>query len=234
MQPYFFPYIGYFHLLQAADSFVLYDNLEYTKKGWINRNRFLVNGSDALFSIPLRKASDYQNIDQREVSEQFDRRKLLNQMRSAYGKAPYFDSAIELFAEAIEHPDVNLYCFIKHSLILLCRYLGLETPIIDSSTVPIDHSTRGQDKVLDICDALGADRYVNAIGGVSLYDHASFEARGIELRFIESQIRPYPQFGHPFVASLSILDVLMFNPREVVQGWVQSDFRLVTHQPNVS
>ena len=234
MQPYFFPYIGYFHLLHAADALVLYDNLQYTKKGWINRNRMLVNGSDVLFSIPLRKASDYSTIEQREVSEDFDRRKLLNRVRSAYQKAPHYAEAMDLFTTAIEYPEPNLFRFIKHSLVLLCEYLGIRTPIIDSSSVPNDHSPRGQDKVLAICRVLDATSYVNAIGGTALYDHAEFNAQGLDLRFIQSENRSYQQFNHPFVAWLSILDVLMFNPTERVRQWVENGYTLVANPAPVS
>ncbi|QEF98683.1 WbqC-like protein family protein [Stieleria maiorica] len=234
MQPYFFPYIGYFHLLHAADSLVLYDNLQYTKKGWINRNRMLHNGGDVLFSIPLRKASDYASIDQREVSTDFDRRKLLNRVRAAYRKAPNFAATMNLFTTAIDHPESNLFRFVKHSIQLLCDHLGIRTSIIDSSNVPIDHSMRGQDKVLAICRALEATTYVNAIGGVSLYDQADFAGKGIELRFIQSENRRYQQFHYPFVAWLSILDVLMFNSTETVRDWVENGYTLVANPTPVS
>ncbi|WP_220498223.1 WbqC family protein [Stieleria mannarensis] len=229
MQPYFFPYIGYFHLLHAADTLVLYDNLQYTKRGWINRNRMLQNGSDVLFSIPLRKASDYAAIDQREVSPDFDRRKLLNRVRAAYQKAPNFTAAMDLFATAVDYPESNLFRFLKHSIQLLCDHLGIQTSVIDSSAVPIDHSARGQDKVLAICRVLNAATYVNAIGGVELYDQAEFSKAGIDLRFIQSENRPYQQFNHPFIAWLSILDVLMFNSTEAVREWVENGYALVAN-----
>ncbi|QDV45123.1 WbqC-like protein family protein [Stieleria neptunia] len=234
MQPYFFPYVGYFHLLHAADALVLYDNLQYTKKGWINRNRMLLDGSDVMFSIPLRKASDYSTIEQREVSPDFDRRKLLNRVRAAYQKAPNFTAAMGLFMTAIEYPDSNLFRFIKHSIQLLCEHIGIQTSIIDSSSVPIDHSARGQDKVLAICHALGATTYVNAIGGAALYDHAEFNSQGLDLRFIQSENRSYQQFNHPFVAWLSILDVLMFNTTETVREWVENGYTLVANPVPVS
>ena len=228
MQPYFFPYIGYFQLIKAVDVFVLYDNIEYTKKGWINRNRFLLNGSDALFSIPLRKASDYDNIDQRQLSDDFDRRKLLNRIRAAYRKAPCITNAMELFRRAIEYQETNLFQYIKHSITMLCDALEIGTTIVDSSTVQIDHSARGQDKVLAICDALQATTYINAIGGVDLYQHDAFNEREIELQFIEPACHPYQQFEQPFVNRLSILDVLMFNSVETVRDLIVNDFALVT------
>ena len=79
MQPYFFPYIGYFQLIKSVDEFVIYDNIQYTKKGWINRNRILVNGTDYLISLPLKKDSDYLNVVDRQLAESWekDRTKLL-------------------------------------------------------------------------------------------------------------------------------------------------------------
>uniref|UniRef100_UPI003564B427 WbqC family protein n=1 Tax=Stieleria sp. TaxID=2795976 RepID=UPI003564B427 len=137
--------------------------------------------------------------------------------------------AMNLFTTAIESPERNLFRFIKHSLILLCEHLGIATTIIDSSTISIDHSARGQDKVLAICRALDATMYVNAIGGAALYDHTAFNAVGIDLRFIQSENRSYQQFNHPFVAWLSILDVLMFNSTERVRQWVENGYTLVAN-----
>ena len=229
MQPYFFPYIGYFHLIQAADTFVIYDNLKYTKKGWINRNRFLQNGSDATFSIPLKQASDYSSIDQREIADDFDRAKLLNRVRSAYGKAPHFDTAFDLFKRAIEFPEANLFNFIRHSLGLVCDFLDLRTPVIESSTIPIDQTAKGQDKVIAICKSLRATMYINAIGGTSLYSPDVFAENQLTLRFIQSENRVYSQFDHPFVPWLSILDVIMFNERDAVIGFVRDGYSLLTH-----
>ena len=77
MQPYLFPYIGYFQLITAVDMFVLYDNIKYTKKGWINRNRLLQNGVDAMFSIPLKNAPDHLNVCERELADSFDASKFI-------------------------------------------------------------------------------------------------------------------------------------------------------------
>ena len=226
MQPYFYPYIGYFHLLAAVDVFVLYDNIQYTKKGWINRNRFLRDGCDVLFSIPLKKASDYCDVNEREVSDQFDRFKLTKKIGAAYRKAPFFTEAMELFTRAIECPESNLFLFIKHSLVSLCQWLGIKTTIIDSSSVAINHTLRGQEKVQAICGAFGVSTYVNAMGGRDLYDDESFRSCGIQLKFVHSVASPYPQFDHPFVPWLSILDMLMFNSRETIRGFVHNDYSL--------
>lgn len=222
MQPYFLPYIGYFELMNAVDAFVVYDNIQYTKKGWINRNRFLRNQSDVIFTLPLKNDSDFLNVDQRKISENFDRTKLINQLRMAYKKAPYFPEAMPVIEEIIRHPETNLFRFIRHSIDAVCEYLRLAPRIVDSSTIDIDHTLKAQDKVLAICEAMGASVYINSIGGMSLYSTSAFAARGIDLQFLKSMPFVYPQFGQPFVPSLSILDVMMFNDASEIGKTLQN------------
>jgi len=211
MQPYFLPYLGYFQLIQAVDAFVLYDNIKYTKKGWINRNRFLLNGSDAQFTIPLRSASDHLDVVERHVAESFEPRKLLGQWEAAYSKAPYFKEIYPVLARIVALDEHNLFRFIEHSIVEVCGILKINTPIIRSSAVAIDHDLKGQDKVLALCRELGCQTYLNAIGGTALYNGTEFSAQGIDLRFLRSRPFQYPQFAEPFVPNLSIIDVLMFN-----------------------
>lgn len=227
MQPYFLPYIGYFQLIAAADCFVVYDNIKYTKKGWINRNRMLLNGADVMFSLPLKKASDSLDVVERELAEGFDPRDLLAQWRGAYAKAPYFAETLPLLEKIISNPERNLFRFILASLIETCRHLGITTEIKISSTIPIDHTLRAEEKVLALCEALGADTYINPMGGVELYSKETFAAHGINLKFLKPQPLDYPQFGAPFVPWLSILDVLMFNGRHIVAGWVDRQYEFV-------
>lgn len=227
MQPYFLPYIGYFQLMAAVDMFVIYDRIKYTKKGWINRNRMLLNGRDELFTLPLSKASDSCDIIERELAHDFDADTLLRQWHGAYAKAPYFDAIYPLLERIMQQPERNLFHFIHASLIEVARYLGITTDIRIASEVPIDHALRGQEKVIAMCQALKAETYINAIGGTELYDREHFAARGITLNFIRAKPITYPQFGNECVPWLSILDVLMFNPREVVQGWVDQHFELL-------
>lgn len=227
MQPYFCPYLGYFQLLAAADVFVVYDNIEYTKKGWINRNRILNGARDAVITLPLQHASDFLHVRDRRLAPDFDRRRLLNRIREAYRKAPHLEATWPLVEAIVLHDDPNLFGFILHSLERLRDHLGLATPLRVSSTVDVDHGLRGQEKVLALCAKLGAERYLNAIGGVELYRPEDFAARGIELRFLRPRLDPYPQLGGPFVPALSILDVLMFNPLPVIQGWLAGGYDLV-------
>jgi hypothetical protein len=227
MQPYFLPYIGYFQLIAAANRFVVYDNIKYTKKGWINRNRLLLNGQDAVFSLPLKKDNDSLDVCERELAADFNRAKLLNQFRGAYQKAPYFDQTFPLIESIVQYPEANLFGYIRHSITQVCQHLAIDTPIEISSHIDIDHDLKAQDKVLAICQALGADTYVNAIGGMELYSREEFQARGITLKFIRSKSFEYPQFGGAFVPWLSILDVLMFNPAAHVHDVIHSGFELI-------
>lgn len=227
MQPYFLPYIGYFQLLAAVDEFIVYDNIKYTKKGWINRNRMLRNGEDAMFSLPLQGASDSLTIVERELSESFDREKLLGQFSGAYRRAPWFAQTFPLLERIVRYEEKNLFRFLHHSIVLVCQHLGIRTKITISSTISIDPTLKNQDMVLAYCLAAGAKTYVNAIGGLELYSKEVFRERGVELRFIKSKPFEYPQFGQPFVPWLSILDVMMFNPIEVIQNCIFTNYELI-------
>lgn len=229
MQPYFFPYIGYFQLINAADKFVVYDNIQFTKKGWINRNRILVNGAAEYISLPLSKGSDYLNIDQRKLAGTFktERIKLLRRINESYRKAPQFDTIYPLIESVINAEEENLFGFIYQSLQAVCQFLDIKTEFIISSTLPIDHQLRSQDKVIAICDALGANQYINTIGGKELYSKEIFQQYNIELNFIQSGTVEYPQFTNEFVPWLSIIDVMMFNSKEKVKEYLQNNYTII-------
>ena len=222
MQPYFLPYIGYFQLIAAVDQFIIYDNIKYTKKGWINRNRFLQNGKDATFSLPLKKDSDSLDICERELAADFDRERLLNQLRGAYRRAPHFEQTFSLIEQIVRYPESNLFLFLHNGIAQVCTHLGITTNIIVASEVDIDHQLRAQDKVLALCEALDATALVNAIGGMELYSKQVFSNKGIELDFIKPLPFKYAQFGYLFVPWLSIIDVMAFNPLHVVQQQITS------------
>lgn len=213
MQPYFLPYIGYFQLLNAADEFVVYDNIKFTKRGWIQRNRILVNGTGAMFSLPLKKASDYLDVRDRQLSDSFrlERTKLLRRIEAAYSKSPYFASAMPVIEQCFKYENTNLFEFIHKSLLVVCKYFGITTRIKISSGLISDHDLKGQDRVIAICQALSADHYINAIGGIGLYNNKAFAKKGIQLSFIKSEPIVYQQVDNEFVPSLSIIDVMMFN-----------------------
>ncbi|HTP49584.1 MAG TPA: WbqC family protein [Anaeromyxobacteraceae bacterium] len=227
MQPYFCPYVGYFQLMSAVDLFVVYDNIEYTKKGWINRNRILQGGRDAIISIPLKRDSDFLHVRDRVLATDFDRTKLLNRIRESYRRAPFFSQAFPVVEEIVGKQEPNLFGYLLHSLRRICEYLGIDTPIAVSSSLPVDHGLRGQEKVLALCRHLGASLYVNAIGGVELYSREAFLDRGIELKFLRPRPFEYRQFGESFVPWLSIVDVMMFNSAADVRRVLRSQYDLV-------
>ena len=227
MQPYFFPYIGYFQLIAAVDLFIVYDNIKYTKKGWINRNRMLQNGKDVMFSLPLKSDSDCRDVCERELAANFHRDKLLNQFKGAYRHAPYFAQTFPLVERVVRHEDANLFRFLHHSIVKTCEHLGITTGIRISSEIAIDHDLTNQGKVLALCEAVGASTYVNAIGGMELYSNETFREKGVDLKFIQSNPFEYPQFGDAFVPWLSMIDVMMFNPLDAIQTCISTNYELV-------
>jgi len=222
MQPYFMPYIGYFQLINSVDKFIIYDNIQYTKKGWINRNRILVNGKDQLITLSIKKDSDYLNVVERKLSESWekDKNKMLNIIKSSYNRAPYFQETFELISKCLNNSEVNLFNFIYNSIILINKHLEIKTPIIISSTIDIDHTLKSQDKVLSLCRKQNADIYINSIGGVELYDKGIFKQNNIELNFIKTNPIQYKQFQNEFIPWLSIIDVMMFNSKEQIKEYL--------------
>jgi hypothetical protein len=208
--------------LDAVDKYVIYDNIQYTKKGWINRNRILLNGKDAMISIPLEKDSDYLNVKDRRISGGFDKKKLINRIRESYRRAPYFADVMPVMENVINYNEDNLFLYIFNSVAGICGYLGIDTEIIVSSTLDIDHSLKGQEKVVAICKELGATDYYNAIGGQELYAAEDFRKENIDLHFISSGPVEYMQFGDEFVPRLSVLDVMMFNSGEDISCILQN------------
>lgn len=228
MQPYFLPYIGYWQLITSVDTFVVYDNIEYTKKGWFNRNRILEADHDRLFTIPIKKDSDYLPVDQRFRSDDSDAEiaRTLRIIQNNYRKTPHFAEVYPLIESCFLCPEKNLFGYIHSSIKAISEHLDIDTKIIVSSSVPIDHSLKADKKVMAICKALDTATYINAIGGTELYDKDEFKANGLELQFIKSKPIEYKQFDNPFVPWLSIIDVLMFNDTETVKQFV-NDYELV-------
>lgn len=217
MQPYFVPYIGYWQLLNAVDKYVVYDDVNFIKGGWVNRNRILLNGVPGYINIQMVGASAYRLINEIGVT---DNAKILNKelrtIEAAYRKAPNFDEGYCLIKEIMECGETNLASFLFVSIQKICEYLGIKTSIVLSSEIDKDCTLKGQDKVISICKLLGAETYYNAAGGKELYSQAAFSKEGIELKFLKCRDISYSQFQNEFVPSLSILDVIMFNSKEKV------------------
>jgi hypothetical protein len=217
MQPYIFPYIGYFQLIRAVDKFVIYDDVNFINKGWINRNRLLVAGQAHLFTIPLKDASQNKLIYEVELSESEPwRKKLLKTVQQSYQKAPYYSTVFPVIEEIVNFEAKTINEVIYNCLKRICAYLSIETTIVPSSTVFNNSALKAQDRIIDICIQEKADHYINPVGGMELYDKLKFESEGIRLNFIKSTAGSYPQFKNAFVPWLSIIDILMFNDLDAV------------------
>jgi hypothetical protein len=232
MQPYFMPYIGYYQLINAVDVFVIYDNIEFTKKGWINRNRILMNGKDEYITIPLKKGSDFLHVNQRFLSDTSlgEMKRTLNKIGELYRKAPHYAETMALLNDIFLSEEKNLFEFIKQSILKTLFFLDIQTPIVNSSYIPIQHHLKSEEKVLAICKNLQAQTYINPIGGLTLYSHTAFKQNQIKLQFIKSNLFQYPQFSNEFVQWLSIIDVLMFNGVDKVKQIINTEFQLIENE----
>jgi len=217
MQPYLFPYIGYFQLMRAVDVFVFYDDVQYMKGGWINRNRILVNAAPGWLTLPVKREGLELDIDKRSYIRGAPDEKIKRQLRASYTKAPYFDATYALVDELLGNQEDNVARFNAYLLTKLAEHLGLRCTFATSSQIAKPDYLHGEPRVIDLCRRIGADTYVNSIGGLSLYDGRTWKTAGMELRFLRSEAHDYPQFGGVRVGSLSILDVLMFNSVEQIQ-----------------
>ncbi|MGB5965067.1 MAG: WbqC family protein [Sulfurimonadaceae bacterium] len=224
MQPYFFPSIGYWQLLNAVDTFVIYDDVNFIKKGYINRNSILHTGQVQKITLELSGASQNKLINEIEVGN--NSKKLLKSIEQAYKKAPQYEIVFPLIESILENPEKNLAKFIGNSLQKIADYLECNTEIVYSSDLEKDNNLKAQDKVLDICKRLGASNYINAIGGQELYNKEAFEAENIELKFIKTELIEYKQFKNEFVPYLSIIDIMMFNSNKAIQNMLNS-YKLV-------
>ena len=150
MQPYLFPYIGYFQLINTVDEFIIYDNIQFTKKGWINRNRILVNGVDAYITLPLKKDSDYLDVKDRYLTDDWntERNKMVNKIAESYRKAPQFSIVFPLIEMILMYSGKNLFDFILNSLKQINHFLDINTPLIISSSIDIDHELKAEKKVI--------------------------------------------------------------------------------------
>ena len=214
MQPYFLPYIGYLQLLNSVDKFILYDDIEYTKKGWINRNR-IVDGE--IITLPLKKDSDYLNVVERRLSDDWSKQKtkILNKIESRYRKAEYFTTGYKLFFNIINYEDTNLFYFIHNSINEVKRFLEIDTEIIVSSTLTRPQ-LQMQDSVIDLCKRVGGTSYVNPIGGKMLYDKNLFSDNELSLSFLRNT----------YNNTLSILDIIMTTPKSEIKERLLYDYEM--------
>jgi hypothetical protein len=220
MQPYFLPYIGYFQLINAVDTFIILDNVNLIKRGWINRNQILLNNKAYLFSIPLEKASQNKLINQTNISfSEKEREGLLKTIQLAYKKAPMFNKIYSIIENIIYFDKIDLTKFVLNSLLKITDYLDIKARFLIASEIEIDNLLKSEDKIIELCKKVNATTYINLPGGKELYNKENFKKADINIKFIEpkSENIIYKQNNNTFVASLSFLDIMMFNEKEKIK-----------------
>ena len=214
MQPYFLPYIGYWQLMKRVDRYVIYDDVDFIKGGWINRNRIISPEGPMYLNVPLSKPGRRKICEIALGSDESAWSRSVRAVELAYRRAPYFADVFPMYEQVMRYRGDSIADFIENSFRVLMPYLGIDTPLVRSSGLDNDKELRGQDKIIQICCLLGGTDYCNAIGGMSLYERTAFEKEGLRLHFLQTKPMAYRQLREPFWPNLSILDVMMFNSRE--------------------
>lgn len=210
MQPYFFPYLGYWQLLNAVDKFVVFDDVNYISRGWINRNRILINAKPSFVTIPLQKASQNLRICDLTIHGGIPwRNKLLRSIEFAYRRAPFFVSVFPRIENVIRNPTENLADYVLSQLKMVAEILGVKTVIVPTSRIYKNDNLSGEERIIDICQKESADVYLNLENGLSLYTSETFNDSSLKLEFLKFNPEPYSQRSGRFVTHLSIIDVLM-------------------------
>jgi hypothetical protein len=219
MQPYFLPYIGYFQLLAAADCFVLLDDVNYINRGWINRNRVPGPGGKLWLTVPLSGASQNRLIRDIEIlPDNGWKRSLTSTVSSIYANAPQVGAVLPLFEGWMRRASGNLSTFLHLCLAETAAYLGIKTQLKPTSTIYPKDERKGSERILDICRLEAATTYINLPGGRALYDPSMFASAGVELRFLEPDVGSmHLEYGGTEGPTLSMLDLMMHNPRDALQ-----------------
>lgn len=216
MQPYFFPYLGYFSLIKHTDLFVLFDTVQYIYHGWIERNRILKQHEGWLYvRVPRIKHSRHTLIKDVRVDNRPDwRRSLFSQLEVYRRTAPYYQDVREMIGAALDQPFEDIVSLNKATLEATCAYLGFprQMPVLSRMGLDMEPPRAADEWALNICKALGGvEEYWNPLGGQHFFDRDKYTAAGLTLRFQEPKLAPYDQRRPTFEASLSIIDVMMFN-----------------------
>ncbi|UWP93930.1 WbqC family protein (plasmid) [Aliiroseovarius crassostreae] len=214
MQPYFFPYFGYFQHINATDRFIIHDDVQFIKGGWIARNRLSKNGTPEYFRVTVQKAPVEAHINAIEAP-QFakDMRKVIGQFESFYAKTPNRKLVLDILRDmptSTRISDINV-----HYLRKTCEVLGITTPIELSSDLNLSADLRATDKVIGLVKAVGGTHYINPIGGKTLYFNKDFSEAGLKLNFLRMAPEGQPEGWGNF---LSVLDLIARNPIEDLQA----------------
>lgn len=224
MQPYIFPYIGYWQLINTVDKFVILDDVNYIMRGFINRNSILLNGQPYKFTIPIEKASQNKLIMETKLNfAQKEKKGFFLTVQNAYRKAPYYNKVMPLVEDILNNPERDLTSFIKFSIEKLMEYMGINTEILVSSEIPKTQGLKGEEKIIEICKRLGADTYINPCGGRKLYHHERFAEEKMNLYFLKTKSEDLVYFQNQpeFIENLSIIDIMMFNDTDRIRDFLE-------------
>jgi hypothetical protein len=229
MQPYFFPYLGYFDLLYNVDLFIVYDTVQFIKQGWINRNRILHSNKSGwqYISIPVDRASFHSSYrtpirDIKASNVKPWKQHILGQLAHYEKAAPFANETIGFVKDCFVAEDdtiskLNIRILEQCTKLLklnfqynFCSELGIE----------LDTTRNAEERILDLCEYLGATEYVNLPGGIDLYHSEAFERRNIKLTFRSLPTFVYTSEPYVFEPNLSIIDLLMWNEPEVIKKYL--------------
>ena len=224
MQPYLLPYIGYWQLINAVDKFIIFDDVNYINKGYINRNKILVEGKPYQFTLELVGASQNKLINEIQIGKNSN--KILKTIELNYKKSLYFKNVFPLIEDIFNQEDNNLAKFIGYSLKKITDYLEIDVSFAYSSEIVKNNDLKNQDKIINICEKLNAKEYINLMGGLDLYDKEIFRSKNIRLSFIETKKIKYKQFNNKFVPFLSVIDIMMHNNKNIITHMLKN-FKLI-------
>ena len=221
MQPYFFPYVGYFSLMDYADYFISFDTAQYISHGWINRNRILSsNGEPIYMTVPIKKATRETAIKDIEIDNTQDwKGKIFGQLTAYKRKAPKYKETTDVLYDILNSSDTTLLSRLNfHILKSIANYLGIECDFDEFSemNLAVSDVSEPDEWALNISKALGANEYVNPPGGITFFDKNMYDNAGIELKFLKSKLKPYIQRIGRWEPGLSIIDVMMFCDKDEI------------------
>lgn len=220
MQPYLFPYVGYFQLMHACDAFVLLDDVQYIRRAWINRNYIWQGRRSVRFTLPVAKAAQEARIlDMRVDPTQYVkfRSKLLNALHHSYGKEKRFDEIYTLIASVFAPEATTLCSLASSSIFNVCDYLGLDKTVYRASELAPQRSGSRSVQILALCEALQGSEYLNPVAGTDLYQPDVLAGGGCRLLALAPHIPD--ELCDPIARRpLSIIDSLMRHDRQYLRA----------------
>ena len=223
MQPYFFPYLGYYQLIQSVDEFVIFDQAQFIRRSWITRNRILNAHKETVYiNVPVCKAPRETRIKDIRIDHEANWKEKMVQQLLYYKAAANFRN-VEKFVKEIlsvkfDHiSELNTF-LIKET----CKLFDIKTEItVLSEKYPeIIEANEADEWGIKVANALNATTYINAIGGKEFYDQQKYADNDLDIQFVKPQLESYQQFNHPFVPGLSIIDVMMFNEIDTIKEMI--------------